>query len=174
MTGKKDNTAITTILGKGCVVNGDFTVNQSARIDGEIQGDVYVTGTLIMGTGARIDGNVEAGEAIIGGDVVGNILAQNRVELTVTAKVIGDITTNVIVIDENAIFQGRCDMNQDTPRRKNPAVKKAVKEGKRSAKAALQEALREVQAESKALQEDNAQAADPESTSQGTDAGTEE
>lgn len=157
MTGKKDSTVITTILGKGCVVTGDFTVDQSARIDGEIQGDVYVSGTLIMGAGARIDGNIEAGEAIIGGDVVGNILAQNKVELTVTAKVIGDITTSVIVIDENAIFQGRCDMNQDAPRRKNPAVKKAVKDGKRTAKAALQEALREVQAESRASQEDSVQ-----------------
>lgn len=167
MSGKNDNAVITTILGPGCVVNGDFTVNQSARIDGEIQGDVYVTGTLIMGSGARIDGNIEAGEAIIGGDVVGNITAQNKVELTVTAKVIGDITTNVIVIDENAIFQGRCNMNQDAPRRKNPAVKKAVKDGKRSAKAALQEALREVQAESKAWQEDGTQMPNPESDSQG-------
>lgn len=153
MTAKKDNTAITTILGQGCVVNGDFTVSQSARIDGEIQGDVSVEGTLIMGSGARIDGNIDADEAIIGGDVVGNIQARSKVELTVTAKVIGDITTNVIVIDENAIFQGRCNMNQDAPRRKNPAVKKAIKEGKRSAKAALQEALREVQ-EERDMQED--------------------
>lgn len=169
MSGKKDNTVITTILGPGCVVTGDFTVNQSARIDGEIQGDVYVAGTLIMGAGARIDGNIEAGEAIIGGDVVGNIMAQNKVELTVTAKVIGDITTNVIVIDENAIFQGRCDMNQDAPRRKNPAAKKAVKDGKRSAKAALQEALREVQAENKAWQEDGIQMESLDSVGQGTE-----
>ncbi|MDE7225128.1 MAG: polymer-forming cytoskeletal protein [Acetatifactor sp.] len=160
MSGKQDNTVITTILGPDCVVNGDFIVKQSARIDGEVQGDVFVTGTLIMGSSARIDGNIEVGEAIIGGDVVGNIMAQNKVELTVTAKVIGDITTNVIVIDENAIFQGRCNMNQDAPRRKNPAAKKAVKDGKRSAKAALQEALREVQAESKSRQEDGMQMVD--------------
>ena len=169
MSGKKDNTVITTILGPGCVVTGDFTVNQSARIDGEIQGDVYVAGTLIMGAGARIDGNIEAGEAIIGGDVVGNIMAQNKVELTVTAKVIGDITTNVLVIDETVIFQGRCDMNQDAPRRKNPAAKKAVKDGKRSAKAALQEALREVQAENKAWQEDGIQMESLDSVGQGTE-----
>lgn len=158
MTGKKEDTVITTILGKGCLVSGDFIVQQSARIDGEVQGDVSVAGTLIMGAGARIDGNIEAGVAIIGGDVVGNIQAPDKVELTVTAKVIGDITTNVIVIDENAIFQGRCNMNQDQPRRKNPAVKKAIKEGRRSAKAALQEALREVQEESKAWQEESAAA----------------
>lgn len=161
MTGKKESTVITTILGKGSLVNGDFIVKQSARIDGEVQGDVNVAGTLIVGAGARIDGNIEADTAIIGGDVVGNIQAPSKVELTVTAKVMGDITTNVIVIDENAIFQGRCNMNQDAPRRKNPAVKKAVKEGRRSAKAALQEALREVQEENMAWgEEDGAAAAD--------------
>ena len=112
-----------------------------------------------MGAGARIDGNIEAGVAILGGDVVGDIQAPGKVELTVTAKVIGDITTNVIVIDENAIFQGRCNMNQDAPRRKNPAVKKAIKEGRRSAKAALQEALREVQEENMAWQEEGGQIA---------------
>ena len=74
--------------------------------------------------------------------------------MTVTAKIIGDITTNVIVIDENAIFQGRCNMNQDAPRRKNPEAKKAVQEGKRSAKTALQEALREVQEDNTDWQED--------------------
>lgn len=160
MAGKKGETVITTILGKGCQVNGDFIVKQSARIDGEVQGDVYVTGTLVMGAGARIDGNIEADEAILGGEVVGNIQAPGKVELTVTGKVIGDITTNVIVIDENAIFQGRCNMNQDAPRRKNPAAKKALKEGRRSAKAALQEALREVQEESQAWQEESGQAAE--------------
>lgn len=102
MSRKKDDAVITTILGQDCQINGDFIVKQSARIDGEVQGNVYVSGTLIMGAGARIEGNVEAGEAILGGDVVGNIEAPGKVELTVTAKIIGDITTNVIVIDENA------------------------------------------------------------------------
>lgn len=78
MTGKKENTVITTILGKGSLVNGDFIVKQSARIDGEVQGDVSVAGTLIVGAGARIDGNIEADTAIIGGDVVGNIQAPSR------------------------------------------------------------------------------------------------
>lgn len=159
MIGKKENTVITTILGRGSLINGDFIVKQSARIDGEIQGDVHVAGTLIVGAGARIDGNIDADTAIIGGDVVGNIEAPSKVELTVTAKVIGDITTNVIVIDENAIFQGRCNMNQDAPRRKNPTVKKAVKEGRRSAKAALQEALREVQEENMVWNEEDETAA---------------
>lgn len=157
MSRKKEDAVVTTILGQDCLINGDFIVKQSARIDGEVQGNVFVSGTLIMGAGARIEGNIEAGEAILGGDVVGNIEAPGKVELTVTAKVIGDITTNVIVIDENAIFQGRCNMNQDAPRRKNSAAKRAIKEGQRSSKAALQEALREAHEDNDGWHEDASQ-----------------
>lgn len=156
MRGKKDDAVITTILGKDCLINGDFIVKQSARIDGEVQGNVHVAGTLIMGADAHIEGNIEAGEAILGGDVVGNVEAPGKVELTVTAKIIGDITTNVIVIDENAIFQGRCNMNQDAPRRKNPAAKKAIKEGRHSSRTALQEALRDAHEDNTGWQENGA------------------
>ena len=61
---------------------------------------------------------------------------------------LGDITTSVIVIDEHAVFQGKCDMNQDTGAKKSKAgVTKAVRAGRKSAKAALAEALKEVQEE---------------------------
>lgn len=153
MTGKENKRVITTILGRGSVFNGDFTSEGSVRIDGEILGDVKVVGTLVVGSGARINGNIEADEAIIGGELVGNVQAPEKVELTVTARVIGDITTNVIVIDEHAIFQGKCDMNQDMHRKKNAAARKAVRESRRSAKAALQEALREMQEESMAMRD---------------------
>lgn len=154
MLSKKDNMAITTILGKGCVVNGDFSAEKGARIDGEVFGNVKVSGPLVVGSGARINGNVEAGAATIGGEVLGNVQAPEKVELTATAKIIGDITTKVIVIDEHAVFHGKCDMNQETPARKSPAARKTVRAGKRSAKAALQEALREVQEENQVLQEE--------------------
>jgi len=64
--------------------------------------------------------------------------------LTSTARVIGDITTGGLVIDEKAVFQGRCDMNQDAA--KKPKLNnKAVKAMKKSAKSAIVEALKEVE-----------------------------
>ena len=42
MSRKKDDAVITTILGQDCQINGDFIVKQSARIDGEVQGNVCV------------------------------------------------------------------------------------------------------------------------------------
>ena len=65
-------------------------------------------------------------------------------ELTSTARVIGDLTTSGLVIDEKAVFQGRCDMNQDAAKKVKPN-NKAVKAMKKSAKSAIVEALKEVE-----------------------------
>lgn len=156
MLAKKDNEIkISTLLGQGAELSGDFFVPGSARIDGSVDGNVTVEGTLIVGTTGAISGNVTAEAVIIGGEVLGDVEAAQKAELTSTAKVLGDITTAVIVIDEHAVFQGKCNMNQPVPDKKAKAkTAKAAKASKRSAKAALAEALREVQeAEDKERQE---------------------
>ncbi len=82
--------------------------------------------------------------------------APMRTELTATARVIGDISTEVIVIDEKAVFQGGCNMNQETPAKRPRPAARAVRAGKRSAKAAIAEALREVEEASRKEADDAA------------------
>ena len=119
MLGKKStDTKINTLIGAGAELNGDFTLDGSARIDGKIGGNVTVTGSLILGAGSVVTGEVQAASVLIGGEVTGNITAPEKAELTASAKVLGDIATKVIVIDEHAIFQGKIDMNQTVPDKK--------------------------------------------------------
>lgn len=155
---KEKQEAISTIIGIGSEIQGDFAVKGSARIDGKVNGNVTVTGALIVGAAGSILGNLTAESVVIGGEVQGNIEAPEKAELTATARVLGDITTKVIVIDENAVFQGKCDMNQAEPDRKAKArTARAVKAGRKSAKAAIEEALKEVQEEAarETVQESN-------------------
>lgn len=142
----KKNTTITTIIGKGAECSGDFSAEGSVRVDGTINGDVKVTGTLIVGAAGSISGDVEAQCAVIGGEIIGDLTVTDRTELTSTARLIGNISTVVIVIDENAIFQGSCNMNQEVPGKRPKPSSKAIKAGKRSAKEAIEEALKEVEA----------------------------
>ena len=72
--------------------------------------------------------------------------------MTATARVLGDVTTKVIIIDENAVFQGNCFMYQEVKEKEEkPEIPKGVKPSdrpnKRTAKEALQDALREVKEE---------------------------
>ena len=142
---KKNDIKIATLLGQGSEYTGDINAQGSIRVDAKVTGNITTTGTLILGATGSIDGNVEAEAVLIGGEVLGNIVATQKAELTSTAKVLGDITTQIIVIDEKAIFQGKCDMNQEMPERKGKVSAKAVRAGKKSAKAALAEALKEVE-----------------------------
>lgn len=147
MFGRKTVLAMTTIIGKDTCANGDLSVQGSTRIDGVVEGDVKITGDLIIGSTGRVNGDIEAQSAMIGGEVNGDVSALNKVELTATAKVLGDIYTKAIVIDEHAVFQGKCDMNQqkpEKPKKKKVMAKTVNNPVKKSAKAALQEALLEV------------------------------
>lgn len=146
---KNKELIITTLIGKGAECNGDFSASGSARIDGCINGNVTVTGTLIIGVTGSINGDVSASSTIIGGEVIGNVTASERTELTQTARVIGDINTEIIVIDEKAIFQGGCNMNQETGSKRPKPAARAVRAGKKSAKEAIAEALKEVEEESR-------------------------
>ncbi len=151
MFGKKEAAVvkINSIIGPGSELNGDFTAEDSARVDGTVNGDVKVTGTLIVGSAGKICGNVYAEAAIIGGEVQGNVFAPQMTELTQKAKVIGDVTTKDIEIDDDAVLLGRCNVYEDTldgniklviPKSAKPSDRPV----KRTAKEALQDALREI------------------------------
>ena len=144
----KEAIKISTLIGAGSVCDGDFKCPGSARIDGTINGNVEIDGVLVLGAVGKINGDILAKAVQIGGEVNGDINAPEKAELTSTAKVIGNLTTNVIVFDENAVFQGAVNMNQEAPaRNKGFAFKKTVKEEKKSAAFAVAEALKEAEAD---------------------------
>ena len=55
-------------------------------------------------------GDINAAEILIAGTVYGNLLAENRIELTESGRVLGDLITKTLVIDEGASFKGNCTM----------------------------------------------------------------
>lgn len=112
VTLEKSNMKVSTIIGAGAVFSGNLTVKDTIRIDGEVTGDVKTDAVLILGSSGKITGDVEADTIFAGGCITGNLKAENKVEVSSTAKIYGDIATKVIVIDENAVFQGKCDMGQ--------------------------------------------------------------
>lgn len=143
---KNKETQITTIIGMNAECQGDFSAEGSIRVDGTINGNVSVADTIIVGASGIIIGDVTSKKIVIGGEINGNLDVPEKVELTSTARVIGDITTNSLVIDENAIFQGNINMNQEGARKSRPNGK-TMRAVKKSAKLAVEEALREVEAD---------------------------
>jgi len=143
---KNQKLNISTLLGKGSVISGDFAAPGSARIDGKITGNVNVEGTLIVGTSGAIKGNVKCSGIIVGGDIEGNIIAPERAELASTSRIIGDIHTGNIIIDERALFQGRIVMSENgVPERDRDKLSYKARERKDQKEAAseVKDALEE-------------------------------
>ncbi|MBE5833686.1 MAG: polymer-forming cytoskeletal protein [Butyrivibrio sp.] len=105
---------VVTIIGPGATIDGPLTTKDSTRIDGTVNGNTTISGSLIVGQGGKINGTVTAQNVFIAGEINGNISTVNgKVEISDTGKITGDITCKTIVIDENAVFQGKCTMNAD-------------------------------------------------------------
>lgn len=114
---KKDNSVdpaleqVGTIIGPGAILDGPLTTKDSTRIDGTVNGNVTISGALIVGQEGKITGTVSAMNAYVAGEITGNVAApQGKVEISDTGKVIGDVTCKGIIIDENAVFHGNCEM----------------------------------------------------------------
>jgi cytoskeletal protein CcmA (bactofilin family) len=99
-----------TIIGSGAIIEGTIQLDHSIRIDGTVKGKVVCTGEIEVGSGGVVEADVEVKSACIGGRVVGNMVAKERIELESKALLMGDIKTKDLVINEGAVFQGNCAM----------------------------------------------------------------
>ena len=104
---------LTGFVGNGTTLTGEANFKGMLRVDGGLSGRVSsADGTLIVSTNGRVDANVEVAVAQIYGTVNGDIIASKRIEMGRVAKVSGNIQTPALVIENGAVFEGRCRMVQ--------------------------------------------------------------
>lgn len=95
-------------------VAGDLDTGGSLRIDGELTGTIRRADTVVIGVGARMTGDIYAREVIVGGALAGSVYASERVELQPTAIVSGSIMTQVVLVQEGGVVNGRIEMQPYT------------------------------------------------------------
>ena len=120
--------SLNSILGQGCKVKGDIEIQGTIRIDGDFEGSIKCPETLIIGKSGTVKANVTVKNAIIGGKLVGNISASNKIELQSASHVEGDIETARLVIDEGVFFEGQCKMGGKVMSEAKPAEKAWTKD----------------------------------------------
>ena len=118
-------------LVEGTEIDGEVRFTDELRIDGKISGRILSSqGRLIVGENGVVNADIEVGSATIGGAISGTLSAAQRVEILSTGRVSGDIFTPALIIEEGAIFEGRCEM---------AAAASAATEGKSSKKKQAEE-----------------------------------
>jgi cytoskeletal protein CcmA (bactofilin family) len=104
-----DDAAFESRIGKGTKVSGRLNFRASARIEGEAEGEI--TGEeILIAQGATVTARIAASRVTVAGQVNGEIIARERVELLPTARLECTITTPSLVLNEGAKFDGDCKM----------------------------------------------------------------
>jgi len=100
--------AVNTIIGEGTRMKGDVTVEGSIQVDGEFEGAVDATDTLVVGETGKVEGDANVANAVIGGRMYGNVIASGKIELKRGSQLLGDIKTRGLVIEDGVVAQGNC------------------------------------------------------------------
>ncbi len=98
-------------VGNGTVLTGETAFQAMLRVDGHLTGRVTSeNGTLIIGSTGRVDANIAVAAAVVSGTVNGDIIATEKLEFGRSARVVGNIQSPRVVIEDGAIFEGNCTM----------------------------------------------------------------
>jgi cytoskeletal protein CcmA (bactofilin family) len=103
---------ISAFLGKETSFEGKMTFQGVFRLEGRFDGEIFESGTLIVGESALIKGKVRAQSIIINGRVEGEVYTQGRVEIHSSGKFYGNLLTPSLIIHEGGIFEGCCKMEK--------------------------------------------------------------
>ncbi len=103
---------IETIIGPNCRMNGTLQSDGGVRIEGVFEGMIQITGNLVVAESAKVIADIQAYNISISGQVKGNITA-NKIEITETGKVWGDLNVNTLLLHEGAYLRGNTNMSGD-------------------------------------------------------------
>ncbi len=111
--GADQQTAVSSILGAGCKFTGDVDAKGTIRIDGEFQGKIVASEGVIVGKTGVVRGEIHSSNVAISGTVEGNIFAKRKVELESGAKLVGDVESMSLVIEDGVFFEGKSKMRRE-------------------------------------------------------------
>ena len=95
-----------TLINEGCKINGLISGNGDFLINGEVEGDCDINGTITLAHNGRWQGSIKADDVIIAGTVDGDITALGKVEITNSARINGTVTGEAIAVAEGAVVEG--------------------------------------------------------------------
>lgn len=101
-----------TIVGTSVRLKGNLKSDGPIVIDGIVTGEIRTKDSVKIGPNANIIASIKAKNVVVSGAVQGNIEATQRLEITETGKVLGDVAAAVLSIAAGAVFSGKSQMSE--------------------------------------------------------------
>ena len=103
-------------IGKAVRIVGQIYTKEDLYVDGEVEGTVEaVEHKLTIGPNGTVKAAVKAREVVALGSISGNVEATDKIEIRKDAKLVGDIKTARIIIEDGAYFKGSIDIVKPEP-----------------------------------------------------------
>jgi cytoskeletal protein CcmA (bactofilin family) len=117
----------TATIGKAVKVVGQIFTKEDLYVDGDVEGTIESQDNKVtIGPNGRVQASIKARDVIILGQVQGNVETSDKVDIRKDAKLVGDITTSRISIEDGALFKGSIDIKKAEPKPAAPAPSPAV------------------------------------------------
>lgn len=115
-------TAVRSSLGPDTSITGKLSFSAPTRIDGKLKGEIRATDLLIIGEQAVVEGAVRALRLMLHGEVQGDVISSERVEIVAGGKLRGSVHAPVVIVHEGAILDGDCKIIPATQKGQTPAA----------------------------------------------------
>ncbi len=117
------------VIGAGIKVNGEISGNENILIEGRVEGRISLSGNdVTIGKTGQVMADVSAKTIRVAGEVGGDLKAKERVVISGTGNVRGNVVAPRVVLEDGAIFKGSIDMDPgDAVAAERAAVKSAAK-----------------------------------------------
>ena len=111
-----ENRVSAATVGKAVKIVGQIYSKEDLYVDGEIEGTVEaLEHKLTIGPHGTLHAGIKAREVVALGNITGNVEASERIEIHKEAKLVGDIRTSRIIIEDGAYFKGSIDIVKPEP-----------------------------------------------------------
>jgi cytoskeletal protein CcmA (bactofilin family) len=101
-----------TILSKYIDFSGTLKFDKPFLIRGRLSGEIVASGLLVIDEEAVVQANIRASKVIIRGAVTGDVVATERVELTIRGKLVGNVSAPEVFMETGCLFNGKCTMTK--------------------------------------------------------------
>lgn len=91
-------------------IEGTFATSRDVRVEGVVRGKLTCQGLLYIAEGADVDATVDASNITVAGNLNGEITCRGRLQIASTGRVSATVTTDTLVIDEGAFYEGELNM----------------------------------------------------------------
>jgi cytoskeletal protein CcmA (bactofilin family) len=100
-----------TIIGSSIVIDGEISGEEDLVVQGTVKGKIVLKQNLLVENSGVVEADIQTANVTISGQVTGNIVAGERVELRTDGRMVGDIKAPRILIADGASFKGNVDMD---------------------------------------------------------------